>query len=153
MFTASTLFLCAFFVSIKIMWYRWTLNKQYSLYSIFITSEVLKDRSFYYLLRSLDSLFKGLCHSKTFGLPCNFRELEVIIQRALRALQLHYLVHYTLFSYIISYFHTELNFKCLLFFPFTNFSKGVNEHTFNVCNNSEASDVTLLKWQPTVAKR
>jgi hypothetical protein len=111
------------------------------LYSVFIASEFLKDRSFYYLLRSLDSLFKGLYRSKTLGLPCNFRNVEGIIQRALHALQLYY-----------SYFHTELNFKYLLFFPFTDFSKGVNVHTFNVYQNSEVSDVTLLKWQPTVAE-
>jgi len=72
------------------MWDRWTLNKQYSLYSIFIASEFLKDRSFYYLLLSFDSLFKGLYHSPTLGLPCNFRDVKGIIQRAFHALQLHY---------------------------------------------------------------
>jgi len=59
-------------------------------YSIFIASEILKDRSFYYLLHSLDSLFKGLYYSKTLGLPCNFRDVEGIIQRALHAHQLNY---------------------------------------------------------------
>jgi len=121
MFTASTLFLCAFSYVQKIMWDRRALKKKYSLYSIFIASEFLKDRLFYYLIRFLDALFKGLYHSKTPGLPCNFRDVEGIIQRTLHALQWH-----------VSYFHTELNFKCLLFFLFTNFSKGVNEHTFNV---------------------